>query len=111
MDVKPESFVIPADIVSGIGEGNTKTGFAIFNKMFDIPGGTAPNVTARANGGNVPGNVPIMAAGGEFVVPPEVVARIGDGDIKRGHKILHEMVKHMRAQNIKKLKKMPNPHR
>lgn len=112
IDVKPESFVIPADIVSGAGEGNTENGFAVFNKLFNIPGGSSPPaITARAAGGNVSGNVPIMAAGGEYVVPPEVVARVGDGDIKRGHKILHEMVKHMRGKLIKKLQKLPNPHR
>jgi len=111
MDVKPESFVIPADIVSGIGEGNTENGYAVFNKLFNLPGGSAPDAIHRADGGKVGGNVPIMAAGGEFVVPPEVVTRIGGGDIKHGHKVLHEMVKHIRGKLIKKLKSLPNPHR
>lgn len=117
LDVKPESFVIPADIVSGIGEGNTENGFTVFNRLFNLPGGSAPAAIhggGRADGGKVPAtgnNVPIMAAGGEFVVPPEVVARIGKGSTKRGHKILNDMVIHLRKKLIDKLKKLPGPHK
>lgn len=118
MDVKPESFVIPADIVSGLGEGNTENGFHAFNRLFNLPGASAPAAIhgaglQRADGGKVPGNgnVPIMAAGGEYVVPPEVVARIGGGDMQKGHKILNDMVVHMRDKVIKKLKKLPRPHK
>lgn len=105
IDVKPESFVIPADVVSGLGEGNTSNGMRVLTKMFDIPGTDEP--IGRKDGGRVP----IMAAGGEFVVPPEVVARVGNGDMKRGHRILESFVKTIRKDTIKTLKKLPGPHR
>lgn len=107
IDVPPESFVIPADVVSGLGEGNSENGHKVLENMFKLPGGSAPPVLQRKDGGAVP----IMAAGGEFVVPPEVVANLGGGDIKKGHKILNSFVLHVRKQTIKTLKKLPKPHR
>ena len=102
IDVPAESFVIPADVVSSLGQGNTANGMAILSHRF---GDSAPQ--ARKDGGAVP----IMAAGGEFVVSPEAVAREGGGDIKRGHGVLMEFVKHARAEHIKTLKKLPGPHK
>jgi hypothetical protein len=107
IDVPAESFVVPADVVSGLGEGNSENGHHILDTMFNLPGASAPQAIHRAAGGPVP----IMAAGGEYVVPPEVVADLGSGDIKRGHAILREFVKHVRKTTIKTLKGLPNPHR
>lgn len=99
ISVPGESFVIPADIVSAIGQGNTEAGFKVLEGMFpDVP-------QKRAKGGGVP----IVAAGGEFVVPPEHVKRVGGGDMKRGHKNLRDFVKIMREKTIKTLKKLPSP--
>ena len=53
--------------------------------------------------------IDIMAAGGEHVIPPEMVRRIGLGDLKRGHQILDEFVKEVRKRNIRDLKKLPGP--
>lgn len=97
LDVPAESFVIPADVVSSLGQGNTANGMAVLNRMFPQQEGGRP--------------VPIMAAGGEFVCGPVSVAQVGDGDLKKGHKILREFVRHARAEHIKTLKKLPNPHR
>jgi len=110
LDVPAESFVIPADVVSGLGEGNTENGMHVLNRLFNLPGGSAPaaiHPVGRKDGGAVP----IAAAGGEFVVPPETVAQIGAGDIKRGHAILRHFVAHVRKDTIKTLKKLPGPHR
>lgn len=104
IDVHGESFVIPADVVSGIGQGNTNNGMMTLSKMLGVNGRQLPT---RADGGVVP----ILAAGGEFVVPPETVASVGSGDIKRGHQILDAFVKHARMQHIKTLKKLPGPHK
>jgi hypothetical protein len=111
MDVPAESFVIPADIVSGIGEGNTENGFRVFSKMLGLPDSATPAALQRARGGKVGSPVPIMAAGGEIIVPPEVVSAVGDGDIKRGHQILDHMVRALRKEHIKKLKSLPGPHK
>lgn len=97
IDVPAESFVIPADVVSSLGQGNTANGMAVLTQMF-----------GKEEGGE---GVPIMAAGGEFVVGPKAVAKVGHGDLKRGHQILRELVKHARAEHIKTLKKLPGPHK
>lgn len=99
ISVPGESFVIPADIVSSIGEGNTENGFKKLEQMFPPPR------AGRAEGGKVP----IVAAGGEFIVHPDHVKRVGGGDVKRGHKALEDFVKIIRKKTIKKLKGLPGP--
>lgn len=107
MGVAPGSYVIPADIVSGIGEGNTKAGADAFNKMFKL----GPYGTSKfADGGSVE-PVDIVAAGGEIVVPPDRVKEIGGGDIDHGHNVLDAMVKRVRAKTIKQLRSLPGPKR
>jgi hypothetical protein len=59
--------------------------------------------------GGVASHVPIMAAGGEHVISPEAVMKLGNGDMDRGHRILDEFVKHVRKKTIKTLKKLPGP--
>jgi len=61
-----------------------------------------------ADGGNT-GTVPIVAAGGEFTISPEVVKDIGHGDLNKGHKVLDAFVLHVRKQHIKTLKNLPGP--
>ena len=103
ISVPSGAYVIPADIVSAIGEGNTQNGIAVLNRTFGIG---APQ--------NAPTAVPtkpvdIMAAGGEFVVPPAVVVKLGGGNIRQGHAVLDAFVKRVRAANISKLRSMPKP--
>lgn len=103
------SFVIPADIVSGIGEGNTMAGTKILDKMFGDKGAYAGfPAKAKAKGGRL---TPAIVAGGEYIISPEVVEAIGDGDISRGHDILDDFVKSQRKKLIKTLKKLPGPAR
>lgn len=95
------SYVVPADIVSAIGEGNTETGFAILDHMIKIrSNGEAPKTGSP---------VPIVAAGGEYVIPPIAVINFGGGDMDSGHKALDEWVKSERAKTIKTLSKLPGP--
>jgi hypothetical protein len=63
---------------------------------------------SRAAGGKTDG-VPIVAAGGEYVIPPEDVVHIGGGDLDHGHKILDAFVKKMRQKTIKTLQGLPGP--
>ena len=53
--------------------------------------------------------VPIVAAGGEYVIHPDDVTRIGGGNIDRGHKELDSFVKMMRAKTVQTLRKLPGP--
>jgi hypothetical protein len=61
-----------------------------------------------ADGGATDG-VPIVAAGGEYVIPPEDVVHIGGGDLDHGHKVLDAFVKKMRQKTIKTLQGLPGP--
>lgn len=114
--VHPNSYVIPADVVSGLGQGNTISGGHLLDNMFGgmkpmKSGHTmprAPKNTIMSSGGATH-HVPIMAAGGEYVVHPDIVAHIGGGDHKKGHRVLDQMVKNVRNHTIKTLQKLPSP--
>ena len=97
INVPSGSYVIPADIISAMGEGNTMAGFRVANQIF-----------GRQQLGEEPG-VEIVAAGGEYVIAPDNVARIGGGDIDLGHKTLDEFVVEYRERTVKTLKALPGP--
>jgi len=107
MHVPSGSYVIPADIISAIGEGNTAHGFDIIDYM----------VKQRlAGGGDVdPAEqgepVAIVAAGGEYVVPPAGVMAFGGNNLDAGHKALDDWVTAERANTIKTLKSLPAPQK
>jgi hypothetical protein len=52
---------------------------------------------------------PIVTAGGEIVVDPEIVAALGEGDPDSGKKMLANSVEHVRKQTIQHMKKLPGP--
>lgn len=142
MHVPSGAYVIPADIISAMGEGNTNAGFKVAKSIFSQPfygtqgagkgmpykqgampyGGhkgmpygasAAPYgqpMPGKATGGST-GEVPIVAAGGEYVIHPDDVARLGHGSLDDGHRILDEFVKGFRAKTIKTLKNLPGPKR
>lgn len=82
-------------------------------------GGAAgpPMAQAFAMGGGTQeghenGWVPIVAAGGEIVLPPSVVKnhpKLGQGSLSRGHAVLDHWVKLRRQKTIKQLQKLPGP--
>ena len=53
--------------------------------------------------------VPILAAGGEFTISPEFVARLGNGDIKLGHRRLDEWVVAKRKEIIREMSRLKPP--
>lgn len=124
LNVPTGSYVIPSDIVSALGQGNSAAGDSILGKMMtkgpygmNLPKSKGPRIGARhtsmrplhfAEGGGV-GVTPIVAAGGEYLVHPQDVAALGNGDINLGHSILDAFVKHIRAKHIKTLKGLPGP--
>jgi hypothetical protein len=129
MHVASQSYVIPADIISAMGEGNTEAGFKQMRRIFanapygvDKMYGQSPNapygqsgapyagaMPHRATGGFDSRQVPVVVAGGEYVVRPDEVAWIGDGDIDLGHRILDSWVLKMRAKTIHTLKNLAPP--
>jgi hypothetical protein len=120
MHVASGSYVIPADIISAMGEGNTMAGFKHMRTIFGgipytgqeepygVEGGPyGEPLPGKAEGGAA--TVPIVAAGGEYVVTPEQVMEAGGGDLDTGHRVLDEFVKRMRAETVKTLKNLPGP--
>jgi hypothetical protein len=104
MHVPSGSYVIPADIVSSLGEGNTMAGYRAVKMMFrDAPAG------AYAQGGGVGEPVPIVAAGGEYVLSPDEVIWAGKGDLDAGHRALDKWITGTRKELIKTLQKLPGP--
>lgn len=97
INVPSGCYVIPADIISAMGEGNTMAGFKVANRIF-----------GSQEIGDDPG-VEIVAAGGEYVISPHNVSRIGGGDIDRGHKTLDEFVVQYRQKTVATLKSLPGP--
>lgn len=91
-------YVLPADIVSAFGEGNTAAGDKYLQRYF---GPEQPM-------GNIP-MVPVSLSGGEWVVSPAHCAQVGRGDLKRGHDVLDALVKKVRADHKKTLGKLPGP--
>lgn len=93
------SYIIPADIVSALGEGNTLAGTKLLES---IVGEHKPRFASG-------GGVKIIAAGGEYAIPPEVVKQIGNGDLDKGHDFLDKFVTDTRAKAVKTLKALPGP--
>lgn len=102
MDVEEGAYILPADHISSLGEGNTMAGMEVVNHMIESLG-VDPQHRGQGK------SVPINAAGGEVAIPPEVVMTIGGGDIARGHKMLDDWVLLNRKKHISTLKGLPGP--
>lgn len=113
------AYVLPADHVSALGQGNSLAGANIVNKMFKMgPYGSsqtslhsaksnAPHLK-MARGGSHGQPTPIIAAGGEIVIPPDkIIARFGSLD--HGHKSLDKWVITTRKGHIQTLRKLKPP--
>lgn len=128
MHVPAGSYVIPADVISGMGEGNTIAGFKHMRRVFGgqpYGGGSMPYGASggpygeplpRADGGENDGDgdddgdsVPIVAAGGEYVLTPHEVMHAGNGDLDMGHRVLDEFVRRMRSEIVDTMKNLPGP--
>jgi len=101
MHVPAGAYVIPAEEVAYLGEGNTLSGFKNITEMI-----SKYHDDGSHNAGNP---VPIVAAGGEYVIPPYAVVGIGGGDLNRGHRILDQFVMKLRKKHIKTLQKLAPP--
>lgn len=128
------SYVLPAQHVASMGQGNSVAGLSLANTMFGgggpygagsmkighgpgaprpprpgrfADGGGESEGGARGEGDHVP--VDVMLSGGEFVISPESVRRIGKGSLKNGHKILDAWVMATRKKEIETQRKLPPP--
>lgn len=131
VSVPPNSYVLASDIVGGLpgAENNSMAGHRILDRMFKqgpydssperVPAGhwNAPPRTKfgsvpQSRGGHVKGHgkpIPIIVAGGEYIIGPDAVARVGGGDHKKGHELLDKFCLEVRKNHIKTLKGLPPP--
>lgn len=140
MNVPSGSYVMPADVVSGLGEGNTMAGANVIDKMMhSMPYGiqeaklghgrgpppapafklynsppALPASETEKRGGAPKSNhgepVPIVVAGGEVLLHPGTIIQ-KFGDLKKGHAILDKFVLNARKKNIEDTKKLKGPKR
>jgi hypothetical protein len=133
MSVGSGSYVAPADVVAGLGQGNTNAGAMAMQHAFTtgpqgikLPSGPhkapamhapaafhdpASRMPKLATGGVAEehGGVPVIVAGGEYLISPATVKRIGGGDLKKGHAILDKWVIDQRKKQVDQIKKLPGP--
>jgi hypothetical protein len=55
------------------------------------------------------GTTPIITAGGEMLIDPEIVTALGGGDPEEGVRILHESIAGVRKQVQAYQRKLPKP--
>jgi hypothetical protein len=120
------SHVIPADVVAGLGEGNSLAGAARMESVIrtgphgtSLPRGGGRSTIPRppaplrvAKGGEVDAeqeNTPVKLSHGEYVVAPEQVRRWGGGDQKAGHDAWDRWIVKQRKKQIETLKALPGP--
>ena len=51
--------------------------------------------------------IPCALSSGEFVITPEAILGIGNGVLKKGHKILEHFIKEIRAHKGMQVSKIP----
>ena len=97
-EMSSDAFVIPADVVSALGNGSTDAGVRALNEYL----GVAMRIEGEGDGlsddipASIEGAQPARVADGEVYIPPEVVARLGDGDPDEGAEELYEMIDKIR---------------
>ena len=126
--VPSSSYVIPADIVSGRGQGNTMAGADSLQRLFHMgpygsslshikpgkmPSAIKPPKFMKRSGGSVDSHVgkPVRVnlAGGEMVIPPEHLIAHVHPNLKHAHAIMDAWVLHERKKLRKTLAKLPGP--
>lgn len=125
-----DSYILPAEEIAGLGEGNSLMGARVIQSMLGsgphgIPqerghagrGPPHPPSVPReyqAKGGGVQhggqSQTKVALSHGEFSLTPEQVRdKFGDGDLKRGHRVLDLFVQELRKRHIKELKGLEPP--
>jgi hypothetical protein len=93
-------FVIPADVVSALGNGSTDAGLRSLKAKF----GAVKHIKGKGDGlsdsinTSIDGRQPARVADGEAYIDPRTVASIGKGDPKKGAQKLYAMMDKIRKQ-------------
>lgn len=131
-NVAADSFVMPADVVSGLGQGNSLAGAKIMDAILrsgpygttplSLHHGSGPPRGPRVASGGHPGTSSVILAGGEYAIPPEHLTAIGARmraakksnartDLAAGHEWARNFVKEVRRNAKKFLASAPEPKR
>jgi len=96
--MQSDAFVVPADVVSALGNGSTDAGVAVLNEYLGMampiegPGdGLSDDIPAT-----IDGEQPARVADGEVYIPAEVVAMLGGGNPDAGSQKLYQMLDRIR---------------
>lgn len=106
------SYVLPADVVSGLGEGNTLAGAKLLHSSLpEAVEMASRGPVDRAMGGMAEPDdeLEVRLSGGEFLISPEQVLAIGEGDVKAGAEALDQLVHAVRSSTRAALGRMPPP--
>ena len=106
ISVQENSYVFPADVVSGLGQGNTEAGGALLDKILAPHAEQGHRMVHTGTG-----SVPIVVAGGEYIAPPSTVYSAGGGDPARGHKVFDKMVTSVRHSTARRMSQLPGPRK
>lgn len=109
------SYVIPADIVSAHGEGNSLAGMQTLHKLFKLDPHPIQHFAKGGSAHHVNKPVPVKLAGGEIVIPPENVqetmSRVSKKKLTldQSHAAMDQWVLNQRKKLRKTLAKLPGP--
>lgn len=105
------SYVLPADVVSGVGEGNTMAGAKLLGMSLpELAKAAAAGSVHLAGGGRVDEEeLDVRLSGGEFLVAPEQVRFIGGGDAEAGAAALDRLVAAVRGAVVEHSVTSPGP--
>lgn len=115
--LNPRSLVTPTvDQLAKVIPQNTASTLKYSEKVpvdqsEDPPDQGTPQYGGYAQGGEAHHKgepVPIVIAGGEFLVHPSTIIK-KFGSLKKGHAAMDAFVKRVRAENVKTLRKLPGP--
>jgi hypothetical protein len=134
--VPADSHVIPADVVSGLGQGNSLNGAHLLDTLFHsgpwglkatksrapAPHRAGPQALPRLAAGGCDRTTPILAAGGEYLVRPEAVEHFGamakhrqperfagKTAMQAGHDSVDDFIVRARKQTVRTMKRLPGP--
>ena len=118
--VAADSFVLPADVVSTLGQGNTMAGSKIMDAIMSSGPYGIPLTHPRAAGGSTPGVSHVMVAGGEYLIHRRDLEKKGRlmraagksrarTDLAAGHEWARQFVETVRKHAKKFLNHAPKP--
>jgi hypothetical protein len=109
--VRRGAYIVPADVVSGLGQGNTLAGAKVLHgSLPEAVDMASAGPIDRATGGRVEDDsIEVRLSGGEYQIAPEQVRSIGGGDVRAGAAALDKLVAAVRAEAQQHLATTPPP--